>query len=70
MMLDVKWLWHVGFDNLGAHVKIPPKMKGSYSDEDNKTPKAMVESCMGMDNKLVLNIEGFPQYYHRQSHWH
>ncbi len=70
MMPVIKWLCHVNFDNLGARVKIPPKMQRSYSDENNETPKAIIESCRGMDNKLVLNVEGSPQYYHRQSLWH
>jgi hypothetical protein len=58
MMPNVKWLCHVNFDNLGIVVKIPPKMQGSYIDDDNGTPKAMVESYKGVDDKPTLNIEG------------
>jgi hypothetical protein len=51
-----------------AGLHIPPKMQGSWSDENAKISKAMVESLRGMDNKPSQNIKGSPQYYHRQHH--
>jgi hypothetical protein len=30
----------------------------------------MIESCKGIDDKLVPNVEGSPQYYHKGNHWH
>jgi hypothetical protein len=53
---------------LRTSFKIPPRMQGSWNDDDVETSKAMVESSRVVDNKLGLNVEGFPQYDPRQSH--
>ncbi len=49
-------------------IEISPQMQGSWSNDNDEMSKVVVESCKGMDNKLVANIKGFPQYYHRWSH--
>jgi hypothetical protein len=43
----------------------PPRMQGSWSDNDTKMSKAIVESCKGVDDKQSPSINGSPQYYHR-----
>jgi len=53
---------------LRTSFKTPLRMQGSWNDDDVETSEAMVKSSRGVDNKLGLNIEGFPQYNHRQSH--
>jgi hypothetical protein len=53
---------------LRTSFQTPPRMQGSWNDDDVETSKAMVESSRVVDNKPGLNIEGFPQYDPRQSH--
>ncbi len=36
----------------------PPRMQGSWSEDDVKMTKAMVESSRGIDGKSGLNVEG------------
>jgi hypothetical protein len=42
-------------------------MQGSWSDDDAKMPKIMAKSSWGVNGEPCPSIEGFPQYYHRQS---
>jgi hypothetical protein len=35
-------------------------MQGSYNDDEDGTPIAMVESCKGVDDKPTLNTKGSP----------
>ncbi len=46
-------------------LQTPPRMQGSWSDNDTKMSKAMVKSCRGVDDKPSPSINGSPQYYHR-----
>jgi hypothetical protein len=49
-------------------LQTPPRMQGSWSDNDVETSKAMVDSFGGMDGKLGPSMKGSPQYYHKQGH--
>ncbi len=40
-------------------------MQGSWNDDDDETPEAMVESFRGLDDKPSPSIKGSPQYYHK-----
>jgi len=51
-------------------LQTPPRMQGSWSDDDVKMLEAMVESSMGVDNESSPNIEGSPQYYRKLSDCH
>ncbi len=44
------------------------RLQGPWNDDDNETLKVMIESCKGIDDKLVPNVEGSPQYYHKGNH--
>jgi hypothetical protein len=50
---------------LGASLETPPRMQGSWSDNNIEMSKAMVESSRGLNDKLSPSIKGSPQYYHR-----
>jgi len=45
-----------------ASLHTPPRMQGSWSNNNAEIPKAVVESSRGMDSKLGPSIKGFPQY--------
>jgi hypothetical protein len=46
-------------------LQIPPRMQGSWNDDDVEMLKVVVESSRGVDGKPSLNIEGSLQYYHK-----
>ncbi len=46
-------------------LQTPPRMQGSWNDDNVEMLEAMVESSKGVDNELGPNVEGFPQYYHK-----
>ncbi len=43
-----------------ASLHIPPRMQGSWNNNDNETPKIVVESSRGMDGEPSPSVEGFP----------
>jgi hypothetical protein len=45
-------------------LQTPPRMQGSWSNDDAKTPKVVVESSKGMNGEPSPSIEGSPQYCH------
>jgi hypothetical protein len=51
-----------------ASLETPPRMQGSWSNNDSRMPEDVVESSKRVDSGLGPSIEGFPQYYHRQGH--
>ncbi len=44
-----------------ASLQTPPRMQGSWSDDDAEMSKAMVDSFGGVDIKLGPSIKGSPQ---------
>ncbi len=46
-------------------LQTPPKMQGSWSNNNIGTSKAMVESSREVDGKLGPNVKGSPQHYHK-----
>jgi len=51
-------------------LQTPPRMQGSWSDNNIETMEAVVESSKGVDYKPSPSVESSPQYYHRWGHWH
>jgi hypothetical protein len=41
-------------------LQIPPRMQGFWNDNDNETPKIVVESSRGVDGEPSPSVEGFP----------
>jgi hypothetical protein len=46
-------------------LQTPPRMQGSWSDEDTGTLEAMVNLSKGVDGKPGPSHKGSLQYYHR-----
>jgi hypothetical protein len=53
-----------------ASLQTPPKMQGSWNDDDVGMLKVVVESSREVDGKLSPNAKGSPQYYHKRGHLH
>ncbi len=51
-----------------ASLQTPPRMEGSWSNDEVGTPKVVVESSREVDGELGPSVKGSPQYYHRQGH--
>jgi hypothetical protein len=49
-------------------LQTPPRMQGSWSGDTIGMLIDVVESSRGVDNIPSPNVEGFPQYYHKQGH--
>ncbi len=49
-------------------LQTPPKMQGSWTDDNTGVPKAVVESSKGVEGELGPNAKGYPQYYHIGGH--
>jgi hypothetical protein len=50
-----------------ASLHTPPRMQGSWSDDDVGVSEAMVESFKGMEGEPISSVKGSPQCYHRRS---
>jgi hypothetical protein len=53
-----------------ACLQTPPRMQGSWNDNNVEMLEVMVESSKGMKGEPSLSVKGFPQYYHIQGHCH
>jgi hypothetical protein len=53
---------------LRVGLQTPPRMQGSWNNDNVGTPKVVVESSKEMDDELGPIVESSPQYYHRQGH--
>jgi hypothetical protein len=53
---------------VGIGLQIPPRMQGSWSDNDAKTSKVVVESSKAMDSEPSPSVKGSPRYYHIRGH--
>jgi len=58
----------VTWERVRASFQIPPRMQGSWNDDDVEMLKVMVESSRGVDGKPSLNIKGSLQYHHKRGH--
>jgi hypothetical protein len=49
---------------LRTSFQTPPRMQGSWNDDNIGTLEVVVESSKGVDGKPNPSIKGSPQYYH------
>jgi hypothetical protein len=48
-----------------GNFQTPPRMQGSWNDNDTRMPEVVVESSRGVEQQTRSSVEGSPQYYHK-----